>query len=210
MSVEEKLIVVHEEDGEPTGETVFRSELIKDKKWGRSTNVFVLNPEGKILCHQRSFKKERYPGIWMTHFGGHVTEGESFKINALKEMEEELGIKVPAVQMIPWRTSRKDAQRLWMRDFLTVFAGDISTLEFQKSEIEQIKWFTAEEILEALDADDLPEDEKKDWKAGIYHFFSDYQCMRAVLTAALDMGIVGTDYHPLHKWQLEKKTKVQQ
>ena len=112
MSVEEKLIVVHEEDGEPTGETVFRSELIKDKKWGRSTNVFVLNPEGKILCHQRSFKKERYPGIWMTHFGGHVTEGESFKINALKEMEEELGIKVPAVQMIPWRTSRKDALRL--------------------------------------------------------------------------------------------------
>ncbi len=204
MSVEEKLIVVDEHTGEPTGQIVPRSELIKNKMWGRSTNVFILNTEGQILCHQRSLSKERYPGVWMTHFGGHVTEGESFKINALKEMEEEIGIHIPVVQMIPWRTSKKEIQHLWMRDFLTVFSGDISVLEIQKSEIEQIKWFDAEEILLALESDVDIADNDQIWKAGTHDFYADYQCMRAVLTAALDMGIFNSDYHPLHKWKLEK------
>lgn len=201
MSHEELLQVVDAETGEPTGEHLPRKQVLEEKLWCRTTNIFVLNSKGQVLCHQRSLDKERFPGAWSTHFGGHITKGESFKISALKELEEEIGIKANPFQLIPWRTSKKAVSRIWVRDYITVFDGDINTLQVQKSEIEQVKWFDAEEILAELDSEDENEELNVTvWLAGTHDFNTDYQCMRAVLTATLDAGIFGGDYKDLHKW----------
>ncbi len=200
MSQEELLQVIDEETGEPTGEHLPRKEVLEKKLWCRTTNIFVLNSKGQVLCHQRSLNKERFPGVWTTHFGGHITKGESFKISALKELEEEISVKVNSFQLIPWRTSKKTVSRIWVRDFLTVFDGNIEDLQIQKSEIEQIKWFDAEEILAQLDSEDKNNLNPQTWLAGTHDFNADYQCMRAVLTATLDAGIFGGDFKDLHKW----------
>lgn len=197
---EEKIQIVDSVTGEPTGICLPRSEVIKNKLWCRSTNIFILNSEGHLLCNQRSLTKERFPGAWSTHFGGHVAEGESFKINALKEVEEEIGLKINNFQIIPWRTSKKSISRLWIRDFITVYDNDLENLILQKGEIEQVRWFTPEEIVAELEAEGTDET-KPAWLAGTHDFATDYQCMRAVLTAVLDAKIFGTNYHPLHKWQ---------
>lgn len=203
MATEEFLQIVDADTGEPTGELAARSVVIRDKLWCRGTNIYVLNPQGQVLCHQRSFDKERHPGVWVTHFGGHVTEGESFKINALKELEEETGIHIGALQLIPWRTSRKDNERFWFRDFLTVYDGPAEALQIQESEIEQVRWFSFEEIIDSFNGEAYIEG--KAWLLGTHDFYADYQCMRAVLTATLDAGIFGTNYHALHKWQPMRK-----
>lgn len=203
MSHHELLQIVDPETGEPTGEHVPRHELFSKKLWCRTTNIFVLNSEGQVLCHQRSMNKERYPGAWSTHFGGHITEGESFKISALKELSEEIGLTVNSFQLIPWRTSKKEASRIWVRDFLTVYDGPIDTLKLQTEELEQVKWFTPQEILEEIDREVEPEEmegEFAEWLAGTHDFEADYQCMRAVLTATIDAGIFGGEFKPLHKW----------
>lgn len=197
---EEKLQIVDAETGEPTGACLPRSEVINQKLWCRSTNIFVLNSHGEILCNQRSLSKERFPGAWSTHFGGHVAEGESFKINALKELEEEIGLLVNHFQIIPWRTSRKNISRLWIRDFITVFDNPIETLALQKEEIEQVRWYSPEQIIAELEMEGT-DDTSPPWLAGTHDFATDYQCMRAVLTAVLDAKIFGSTYHPLHKWQ---------
>lgn len=194
---DEFLQVVDAETGEPTGEHLPRKEVLEKKLWCRTTNIFVLNSKGEILCHQRSLNKERYPGSWSTHFGGHITEGESFKISALKELEEETGLKVNSFQLIPWRTSKKSVSRIWVRDFITVYDGEISELKIQKSEIEQVKWFNAVDILSELDAES---EEANEWLAGTHDFNTDYQCMRAVLTATIDAGIFGGNFTHLKKW----------
>ncbi len=195
--IDERLQIVDELTGEPTGEHLSRKETLETKRWCRTTNIFVLNSKGEILCHQRSLNKERFPGIWSTHFGGHVTEGESFKISALKELGEEIGISVNAFQLIPWRTSKKSVSRIWVRDFITVYDGPIEGLKIQTSEIEKVKWFTAEEITAELEAES---EETRGWLAGTHDFYADYQCMRAVLTATIDAGIFGGDYKPLRNW----------
>lgn len=197
MVHDELLQIVDENTGEPTGEHLPRKEVLEKKLWCRTTNIFVLNTEGQILCHQRSKNKERFPGAWSTHFGGHVTKDESFKISALKELEEEIGIKVNPFQLIPWRTSRKEVSRVWIRDFLTVYQGDISDLNLQKEEIDAIEWKNVEDIIEAIDTEDEGD---VAWLAGTHDIYSDYQCMRAVLTATIDAGIYGGDFKPLHKW----------
>ena len=201
MSREEMLQVIDPETGEPTGEHVSRKELFEKKLWCRTTNIFILNSAGQVLCHQRSVNKERFPGVWSTHFGGHVTEGESFKISALKELGEEVGLMVNPFQLIPWRTSKITSARVWIRDFITVFDGDITTLKLQEDEVQQIQWYSPTEIMDLLDAEGINmSSQGRQWLAGTHNFNTDYQCMRAVLTATIDIGIFGGDYKPLHKW----------
>lgn len=201
IPAEEKLQIVDIETGEPTGECLPRSVVIQQKLWCRSTNIFILNTQGQILCNQRSLTKERFPGAWSTHFGGHVAEGESFKINALKELEEELGLTVNHFHIIPWRTSQKTISRLWIRDFITVYDGPLEKLTLQKEEIEKIEWFSAEDIIAELKNEGETEETSSSWLAGTHDFKADYQCMRAVLTAVLDAGLFNNTYRPLHKWQ---------
>lgn len=197
---DEHLQIVDEHTGEPTGEVATRKHVIENKLWCRSTNVYVLNPKGELLCHQRSLNKERYPGVWSTHFGGHVSANETFKINALKETEEEIGLKLNAHQLVPWRTSIIKSQRLWARDFLTVFSGDDSVLKPQESEIEKVEWMSPETIMAELQVEG-EFDDTREWIAGTHDFHSDYQCMRAVMTAMLDAGIFGSEFYDLHKWR---------
>lgn len=194
----EILQVVDPETGEPTGEHISRHELYERKLWCRTTNIFVLNSAGDILCHQRSLNKERFPGAWSTHFGGHIGQGESFKVSALKELQEEIGLTINPYMIIPWRTSKKDASRIWVRDFLTIYDGNIDNLSPQKEEVECLSWYKPNEILKLLDAE--IEDAVPSWMAGTHDFETDYQCMRAVLTAMIDAGIFGGDFKILHKW----------
>lgn len=200
MAHQEILQVINPETGEPTGEHVTRKELFEKKLWCRTTNIFVLNSNGQILCHQRPLDKERFPGAWSTHFGGHVTEGESFKISALKELQEEIGVSVNPFQLIPWRTSKKNVSRIWVRDFLTMYDGKIEDLKLQVEEIGQVKWFSPMEILELLDAEGEVDEDASEWLAGTHDFEADYQCMRAVLTAAIDIGIFGGDFKEMNIW----------
>lgn len=195
---EELIQVVDEHTGEPTGELVTRKDIFEKKLWCRSTNVFIVNSEGQILCHQRSLNKERFPGVWSTHFGGHVTAGESFKINAVKELEEEVGLPVNMFQMVPWRTSRKESQRLWMRDFVTVYDGLPEDLVLQKTEIEQVRFMSISEILDTLN--DRSKGVLWEEMAGVYEVNEDYQALRAVLTACLDIGIFGNPFTNLKNW----------
>ncbi len=205
---EEKIQIVNATTGEPTGVCLPRSQVIKKRLWCRSTNVFILNSNGQILCNQRSLSKERFPGAWSTHFGGHVAENESFKINAIKELEEEIGLKANHFQIIPWRTSRKNISRVWIRDFLTVYDGPLEKLTLQKEEIEKIRWFTPEKIISELEAEGK-DDIGPAWLAGTHDFATDYQCMRAVLTAILDAKVFSSTYHSLHKWQpTTRKSKI--
>ncbi len=207
MLQEDNLQIVDEHTGEPTGITLPRSEVIKKRLWCRSTNVYVMNQKGELLCHQRSHNRERHSGVWSTHFGGHVCASETFKINALKELEEEIGLTVSHYRLIPWRTSKIESQRLWVRDFMTVFDGTLESLKVQETEIDAIEWMSPERIINELQTTGAFDDNRI-WLAGTHDFHTDYQCMRAVLTAVLDGNLFSREaYYHLHKWMPVEKQK---
>ncbi len=191
---EEFIDLIHEHSGEPTGESLPRAEVLSKKMWCRTTNVYVLNRQGEVLCHQRSLNKERFPGAWSTHFGGHLGTGEDYQSNAIKELEEELGVKIPFTKVVPWRTIKYESQKIWVREFMTVYDGDISILKFQKEEVEQLKWFSIDEILKHSN------NSAELWIAGMHDIQAEYQCLRAVLTAGLSLGVFDETYKDLHKW----------
>lgn len=170
-----------------------RGEAIAKGAWCRSTNVFVLNGKGEILCHQRSLNKERFPGAWFTHVGGHVGVGESYEENALKELEEEAGVSVAKSRLIHWRTTRKDHARLWMRDFVVLLDAPVETFKPQAGEVECFRWISLEDIMteSALDPDK--------WRPGVHNVLSEYECMRSALVVAHNLGVCEVPEH-LRSW----------
>lgn len=199
----ELLQVVNPDTGELLGKLVPRAQVHAENLWVRTTNVFLINSKGEVLCHQRALTKETHPGTWITHFGGHVAGEETYEESAQKELHEEAGLDIPTSQLLPWRTSKKGLERRWMRDFVTLYDGDVSELTIQKEEIEQVRWYTPTEILERLDSEDI--ESQEDWLAGTHNFTADYQCMRAVLTAAFHLDVFGKEYHHLANWAPARK-----
>jgi isopentenyl-diphosphate Delta-isomerase len=203
MSQEELIQVVDPQTGEPTGRIVPRSQIYSDKLWCRATNIYVLNEEGQILCQRRALDKGNFPGLWATHFGGHVTVGESYRINAVKELEEEIGLKMPAFQLVPFRTSsllnEEQNVRMWRRDFITIYNGKIEDLIPQPGEVEELQWFSIDEIMQKLNSTE--EEFWQDNFVGVHDIREDYHCIRAVLTACLDIGIFGNPFMHLKNWE---------
>ncbi len=188
----EHLEVVCENTGRPLGIYLPRHEALAQGAWCRSTNVFVLKKTGEVLCHQRSLQKERMPGVWSTHLGGHVSKDETFETNAMKELLEESGIARAPHQVIPWRTTRLTKARLWVREFVTVYEDEMDVLVPQVGEVDQFIWKSPQEIMtESNNSPDM-------WCVGTHDFEVEYQCMMAVLTAGHALGYVNKPVASTH------------
>lgn len=192
----EHVEIVHEDTGHSLGFTLTRAEAMAQKAWRRSTNIFVLNSEGKILCHQRALKKDSLPGYWMTHLGGHVAIGETYEGSALKELQEEAGISgIQPHQLIAWRTTPIAMSRFWAREYVILIDKDVSELNAQPGEVEQFAWLSPQEILSAAK-------NGENWIAGTHDFWTEYHCLRAVLAAAQVHGLTDLP-EGTHMWKQE-------
>lgn len=184
--------IVNEHSNEPTGACLSRAEALATGSWCRSTNVFVLNAKGEVLCHQRSLQKERLPGAWMTHVGGHVAVGETYDGNARKELAEETGITGDP-PLIAWRTTRIANAKFWVREYVTVCDLPVERFVPQPGEVERFAWLAPEDIARRAAAADGT------WCAGTHDFLTDYACMRAAITAASTTGAALAAEH-MHVW----------
>lgn len=62
-----------------------------------AVNVAVLRPDGRVLVTRRS-QKIREPGLWCLP-GGHLEQGEPWKLAAMRELEEETGLVVTQLEL---------------------------------------------------------------------------------------------------------------
>ncbi len=78
---------------------VIRSGTKKDARrlslFTRSVHILLENSQGKILICRRPKNKKTYPDKITSSAGGHVERGESYKVAAIRELKEELGISTP-------------------------------------------------------------------------------------------------------------------
>ena len=83
--------VVDEEDhviGKETREKCHNTNLIH-----RSVYIFLKNSKKGIFIQKRSMMKDLYPGYYTGSASGHVSFGETYHQAALRELEEELGVR---------------------------------------------------------------------------------------------------------------------
>ncbi len=116
----------------------------------RVSALQVKNSVGQILLAQRKLTKKKNPGKWGPAVAGTNDEGETYESNIIKEAEEEIGLvdfemKVKNKQRVDEGFSNYFGVR-----FETVVDKNLSEFKIQEEELEKIKWFDRDELLELI------------------------------------------------------------
>ncbi len=140
--------VVNENDevvGEATrGEVHKNSDLIH-----RVVHIWILNDKNEILLQQRSLTKDKAPGQWDISCAGHVKKGNSAEITAKRELQEELGTKADC-KLIKKFIDRDIDQTEMVSLYYAIHNGPF---RFPKEEIQQVKFFAKDKVLEFIQND---------------------------------------------------------
>ena len=91
MAVEELVDVVDEDDRVVRQAT--RSEMRRERLLHRVVAILCLNSRGEIYVHRRTAEKDLFPSLYDMFVAGTVEAGETYDATALRELEEEVGIR---------------------------------------------------------------------------------------------------------------------
>ena len=62
----------------------------------RACHIFVFRSSGELFIQKRSELKDNEPGLWDSSCAGHVDSGETYEACAVRELHEELGLRITA------------------------------------------------------------------------------------------------------------------
>src|SRR5258705_13332979 len=62
----------------------------------RAVHVLVFNSRGEVFLQKRSMTKDTFPGTWDSSASGHVDSGEDYDACTIRELREEIGLKLAA------------------------------------------------------------------------------------------------------------------
>lgn len=142
MQSEEIFDVVNEQD-EVIGRRP-RNEVHRLGLMHRAVHILVFNSRGQVFLQKRSMKKDRQPGVWDSSSSGHVDAGESYDACAVREMGEELGLRVnsPPQRLFKLSASPEtDQEHVWV--YRCAAEGPF---DLHPDEIETGGWFTPEQV----------------------------------------------------------------
>ncbi len=121
-----------------------RREVHARKLLHRAVHILVFDRTGRIFLQKRSMLKDMSPGLWDSSCSGHVDAGEDYDTAAVRELGEELGLKVDKVPE-RWFSDRPCEATGW--EFVWVYRMQYDgPFVLHPQEIERGGWFTVEEL----------------------------------------------------------------
>ena len=155
-----EMLDILNEDGSPTGKQVSKKEAHEKGLWHRAAHVWLVNNNNEILVQKRAQHIESHPGEYDISAAGHLSAGDSPMEGALREVEEELGIKLDSEELIKiGEISNQSTQhegkyinKEW--DDVYVVRRDIPIEEFviQEDEVELVKYVPITEFKEWIES----------------------------------------------------------
>ena len=94
-----ELIDIFDENNNPTEEIKEKQQAHEDGNFHRTAHVWIINNEKELLLQKRSATKKSHPNCWDISGAGHVKAGESVIEGAIRELKEELGIRIKENQL---------------------------------------------------------------------------------------------------------------
>jgi isopentenyldiphosphate isomerase len=88
------LVEIWDKTGKPTGHTALKSEAHRRGWFHPTVHVWFYTRTGQVLLQQRARDKDTFPGLWDVSVAGHVHAGETPMEGAVRETEEEIGLRI--------------------------------------------------------------------------------------------------------------------
>ena len=119
-----------------------RTEVHAENLLHRAVHILVFNQAGELLLQKRSAWKDREPSKWDSSAAGHLEPGESYDAAAIRETEEELGIRPPLTPLGKIKACSNTGQ-----EFVEVYkTQDEGPFILPPSEIEEVLFLPLEDI----------------------------------------------------------------
>ena len=143
-----RIIIVNEKDeviGYKERKTLEREDIY------RVSALWITNSRNEILLAKRHYSKSHHPGKWGPAVAGTVENGETYESNIIKEAEEELGLKEVELKLGP-KTRTDNEYHHFTQWFTLTIDNEINKFNIRPEEVEEIKWFSREELLSQLNS----------------------------------------------------------
>lgn len=158
-----ELLDIVDEAGIPTGKTIDREIAHSQGILHRTAHVWLLrykNNKVQILLQKRSDNKDSHPGCYDISSAGHIPAGVDFKVSAVRELKEELGIWIEEKQLIYCGMRRIKFEEMFhdklfidnQVSHVYVLWCDLDEEDFilQKEEVSEVRWFNFDECYNAV------------------------------------------------------------
>jgi 8-oxo-dGTP pyrophosphatase MutT (NUDIX family) len=123
--------------------TAPRAEVRRQKLLHRGIAVLCYNSSGEIYVHRRTATKDVFPSMYDMFISGMVSEGESYRDCAVRELAEEVGVAGPEPELLFKHLYLKRDNPSWVALFRVVWDGPI---EPQAAEIESGSFLSPAEL----------------------------------------------------------------
>ncbi|WP_022759645.1 NUDIX domain-containing protein [Butyrivibrio fibrisolvens] len=166
----EEIFDIVDENGQPTGETVTRSQAHAEGIRHRTSHIWVVRKNGdktEVLLQKRAMNKDSFPGRYDTSSAGHIQAGDEPLESAVRELSEELGVQADPDDLhfagiFPIQYEKEFHGKPFKDNeiaFVYVYDKEvgIDNLTIQKEELDSVEWFGLEEVYQACQP---PRDEK--------------------------------------------------
>ena len=143
-----------DENGNFTGEVLDRETVHKRNLFHWEVAVFIINHKNQILLQKRSPNKKLNPNKWSI-CAGHVDSGEKLDDAAIREVEEEIGLKLSKEDLHiieDKRFCRRDVNSHVSRMYYAI--SDETNFKLQKEEVSDVKWVDLDELIERINNND--------------------------------------------------------
>jgi isopentenyl-diphosphate delta-isomerase type 1 len=109
----------------------------------RAVHIMVQRANGDVFLQKRSMEKDCHPGVWDSSASGHLDSGEAYADAAVRELWEELGLKVESVREI----GALPASKVTGQEFVRIFGVvDEGPFVLHPTEIADGRWVPCEEL----------------------------------------------------------------
>ena len=123
-----------------------KSEVMQEDIF-RVSACIIKNSTGKYLLAQRSIQKENKPGLWAYAAEGTLSKDESYESNILAKLESEVGVRGVILKKL-YQKRRYGVHTFFHEIYLLESDMELWDLFLDTQEVEQVRWFSVEEIQE--------------------------------------------------------------
>ena len=128
-------------------------EILRNKQLHKEICVFILNDQKEVLLQKRSPNKKAYPNRWAL-LTGRVELNETFKNAAIREINEEVGLKnnKENLNLFSKRTFTNDNIHYEITYFYYI-KSNLKESDFiiQKEELSQVKWINIDVVIDMIE-----------------------------------------------------------
>ena len=147
-------------EGNLIGKKELKTECHKQGFWHRPVHVWVINSKGEVLLQKRSATIDNHPNEWDVSVAGNVSAGEDCITSALREVKEEIGLKVKPEDFIQIGLVKEMSKREGYINneinpiYVIKMDLDLTKIIIQEEEVSKVKFMHHKELKTFIDNKD--------------------------------------------------------